>query len=274
MSRPALHFPLRAEHKLLVSFAVFSVVLAVLVSLASAPQQLTTVETQSLTRVSSYFVTSTRLETRTVTTSYTYTYATTSIYTTTYTITSYVTYTTFYSLGFGTWATTVIPVQVQQTQVQSIVLQQTRTMVGQQTITEMQHTVAQGVSTIAERTTLTKTFFDPSAVVRWYTGNIAWLGIAIVLPILAYHRINAYRTRLHIYYEILDYASYSSRLPSHIMRACNLETRKFEKYIKMLKEKGFVEEIPQDGGKLYRASRKGLDLVRNEKLTQFVRELP
>jgi len=279
MSRSALRFPLRAEHWLLIGLAVVSVALAVLIPLASAPRQVTTIETQTTIRMIPYSVTSVRYETKTVASEYRYTYTTTSLYTWTYTMTMYVT-TVIYPQVTGTMplqiygVTTVIPVQIQQTQVQSIVLHQTRTAVGQQTITEMRHTTAQGVSTAVERTLWTKTSFDPSAIVRWYMGNVAWFSIAIALPILAYHRINAYRTRLHIYYEILNYASYSSRLPSHIMRACNLETRKFEKYIQTLKEKGFVDEIPQDGGTIYRASRKGLELIRDEKLTQFVRELP
>jgi len=45
-------------------------------------------------------------------------------------------------------------------------------------------------------------------------------------------------------------------------------------YMQTLVRKGFVEETPQDGGKLYRVSRKGFDLIRDEKLTQFVAELP
>lgn len=275
----SLRFPLRLEHKLLIGLAIGSVALAVLIPLASAPRQVTTVETQTMMRTNPYLVTSVYYETRTVTTFYTYAYVTTSFYTTTYTMTYYVT-TVLYGTVYGGYAglipiaTIVIPVQVQQIQVQSIVLQQTNTMVGQQTVTETRHTVAQGVSTLVERTMWTKTSFDPSAIVRWYMGNVAWFSIAIVLPILAYHRINAYRTRLHIYYEILNYTSYSSRLPSHIMRACNLETRKFERYITTLVEKGFVNEIPQDGGRLYRTSNKGFDLIRDEKLVQFVRELP
>jgi len=289
MSRRSLRLPLRPEHKLLIGLAIGSVALAVLIPLASAPRQVTTVETQTMMRTNPYLVTSVYYETRTATSMSTYTHATTSPYTTTRTWTVYVTtvIVTYVSAtgtitGTGTprvfldisFVTVVIPIQLQQTQVYSMVLHQTRTIVGQQTITETRHTVAQGVSTVVERMMWTKTLLDPSAIVRWYMGNVAWFSIAIVLSILAYHRINAYRTRLHIYYEILNYTSYSSRLPSHIMRACNLETRKFQRYIKTLKEKGFVEEIPQDGGKLYRTSRKGLDLARNEKLTQFVKELP
>jgi predicted transcriptional regulator len=58
------------------------------------------------------------------------------------------------------------------------------------------------------------------------------------------------------------------------MRACNLETGKFEKYMQTLMEKGFVMEVLQNGGRMYRASWRGLDIVRNEKLAEFVSELP
>ena len=278
MSGHSLHFPLRHEHKLLMCVVVFSVVLAVGIPLASAPQKLTTVETQATTRMNPYLVTTVCYETRTVTSVYTYTYSTTSLYTTTLSVTMYITTVVYpqYPPRYGEVpaVTTVIPVQVQQTQVQSIILQQTRTVDGQQTITELRHSIVQKVSTAVETIMRTTTLPYSSAVIRSYSENFAWLAIAIILPILAYHRINAYRTRLHIYYEILNYTSYAPRLSSHIMRACNLETRKFERYIQTLAKKGFIEEIGQDGGKLYRTSRRGLDLIRDEKLTLFVKELP
>jgi len=170
--------------------------------------------------------------------------------------------------------TIVIPMQVLQTQVQTMMLQKTTKIEGRQTLTQTQHSVVQQVSSTVETVRWTATLPYFFGLIRSYSDNLVWLAIGIVLPILAYHRINAYRTRLHIYYEILSYTAYSPRLPSHVMRACNLETGKFVRYVQTLKEKGFVDEIPQDGGKLYRTSRKGLDLIRDEKLAQFVRELP
>jgi len=273
-----VRIPLKAEHRLLICLAVVSVALSLGMPLAFAPQRLTTVETRTVARTEPYLVTSVRYETRTLMSAYTFTHTVTSFYTTTHITTSYVTtvlypqITGFYGLVSG--VTTVIPTQLWQTRIQTVELKQTRTIEGRQTLTLTQYSVMQHTSLAIEtvRTMATAPYF--TAIARSYTENLAWLAIGIVLPILAYQRINAYRSRLHIYYEIMSYAAYSSRLPSHIMRACNLETRKFQRYIQTLAEKGFVEEVRQDGGKLYRTSRKGLDLIREEKLAQFVRELP
>lgn len=101
-----------------------------------------------------------------------------------------------------------------------------------------------------------------------------WLMVGLIFPLLAYRRINAYRTRHHIYLEILSYTSSGTRLSSHIMRKCNLETGKFEKYMRTLTEKGFLDQIDHDGRKQYHTSLKGLDMIRDKKLTQFMNELP
>jgi len=276
--RSYVRIPLRGEHKLLICLAVLSVVLAVGMPLVFAPQRLTTVDTRTVSRTESHVVTSIRYETRTITSAYPFVYTVTSFHTTTYMTTSYVTtllypeITGFYGLVSG--VTTVVPTQLWQTRIQTAEFKQTRTVEGRQTLTIAQYSVIHHTSLAIETvgTAATAPYF--TAVVRSYRENLAWLTIGVVLPILAYHRINAYRSRLHIYYEIMSYAAYSSRLPSHIMRACNLETRKFQRYIQTLAEKGFMEEVHQNGGKLYRTSRKGLDLIREEKLAQFVRELP
>jgi predicted transcriptional regulator len=89
----------------------------------------------------------------------------------------------------------------------------------------------------------------------------------------AYIRVNAYRTRIHIYHEILQYVAESPRIPSHIMRRCNLETRKFGKYIGTLGEHGFVEKIHGDGER-YKVTDKALAYLKDEKLSSFIKELP
>ncbi len=89
----------------------------------------------------------------------------------------------------------------------------------------------------------------------------------------AYVRVHEYRTRLHIYYEILRYVAESPRIPSHIMRRCNLETRKFQKYIGTLGQRGFVSRIPGDGER-FTVTDKALDYLRDRKLSDFIKELP
>lgn len=280
MPEGARHFPLRPEHRLLVVLAAVSIFLAVALPLAYAPQKATSVETRTVTRKESYLVTSTLYDTRTIRSASTYAYAMTSRYTNTYVVVYYIT-TTIYPQITGTGPrygisgiVTVIPVQIQQTEVRPTVIEHTTTIEGQRTVTQTQQRILPQVGSTVETMVSTRTLPFSSVLVRSYGNSLAWLSIGIILPIVAYHRINAYRTLLHIYYEILRYAAYSSRLPSHVMRACNLETRKFESYIQTLTQKELMEEIRYDGNKLYRTSRKGLDLIQDEKVALFVKELP
>jgi len=272
-----LSVPLRTEHRGLIALAAISVVLAVGVPLALAPQRQTELEARTTTRVESYFSTCTRIEITLFTTSYEYSYQTTSLFTTTRTVTYYVTteyYTSMY-YGPGTQRVTVtIPVEVQQTQVQATMVQRTSTIEQLQTAVTMKHESTLHVTSLTETMSRTRTIPYSSAVLRSYEENLVWIALVIGLPVLTYHRINGYRTRLHIYYEILSYTAYASRLPSHIMRACNLETGKFEKYIKTLSEKGFIDEVNEDGARFYRASQEGRELIRDENLARFVKELP
>jgi len=231
-----LSVPLRTEHRFLIALAAISAVLAVGVPLVLAPQRQTDLETRTTTRVESHFSTYTRIETILFTTSYEYSYWTVSLFTTTRTVAYYVT-TEYYT-----------------------------------SITK--HESILHVTSFTETMSRTRTIPYSSAVLRSYGENLVLVALAIGLPVLTYHRINGYRTRLHIYYEILNYTAYASRLPSHIMRACNLETGKFEKYIKTLSEKGFIDEVNEDGARLYRASQKGRELIRDENLATFVKELP
>jgi len=176
--------------------------------------------------------------------------------------------------GPGSYRVTVtIPVEIQQTQTQATTIQRTRTIEQLQTATTTKRESVLQVTSFIETMSLTRTIPFSSAVLKSYWENLVWVTLAIGLPILTYHRINAYRTRLHIYYEILNYTAYESRLPSHIMRACNLETGKFEKYIKTLSEKGLIDEVKENGAKLYRASQNGRELIHDEKLARFLKEL-
>ena len=276
-SQRAPSIPLKAEHRFLIALAVISAVLTVGVPLVLAPQRQTELEARTTTRVESYFSTYTRIEITLFTTSCEYSYQTTSLFTTTRTVTYYITteyYTSMY-YGPGSYRVTVtIPVEAQQTQLQTTTIQRTSTRGQLQTATTTKHESVLQVTSLTETTSQTRTIPYSSAVLRSYEENLVLVALAIVLPVLTYHRINGYRTRLHIYYEILNYTAYDSRLPSHIMRACNLETGKFEKYVKTLSEKGFIDEVNEEGTKLYRASQKGRELVRDEKLSRFVKELP
>jgi predicted transcriptional regulator len=167
-----------------------------------------------------------------------------------------------------------MPTQIQRTEVRPTVVQQTTVIDGRQTVTRTWYSGTLQVSSTVEIVKSTQTLPLSSALFRSFAESSALVVVTVLLFFLAYHRINAYRTRLHIYYEILRYTSSSSRLSSHIMRACNLETKKFENYIETLRQKGFVEEVRQDGGKLYRASPKGASIIRNMDLKRFIEELP
>jgi len=272
----SLSVPLRTEHRFLIALAVISAIFAVAVPLVLAPQRQTDLETRTMTYMESYYATRTRVEITFFTTSYEYSYWTTSQFTTTRTITYYVTteyYTSMY-YGPGSYRVTVtIPVEIQQTQTQATTIQRTRTIEQLQTATTTKRESVLQVTSFIETMSLTRTIPFSSAVLKSYWENLVWVTLAIGLPILTYHRINAYRTRLHIYYEILNYTAYESRLPSHIMRACNLETGKFEKYIKTLSEKGLIDEVKENGAKLYRASQNGRELIHDEKLARFLKEL-
>jgi len=269
--------PLRTEHRFLIALAVISAVLAVGVPLVLAPQRQTDLETRTTTHVESYFSTQTRIEITLFTTRYEYSYWTTSLFTTIRTVTYYVTteyYTSMY-YGPGSYPVTVtVPVEIRQIQLQATTIQRTGTIEQLQTATTTKRESVLQVTSFTETMSRTRTIPYSSAVVRSYGENLVWVALGVALPVLTYHRINGYRTRLHIYYEILNYTAYASRLPSHIMRACNLETGKFEKYVRTLSEKGFIDEVNEEGAKLYRASQKGRELIRNEKLAGFVKELP
>jgi predicted transcriptional regulator len=104
-----------------------------------------------------------------------------------------------------------------------------------------------------------------------YDGLIL-LTVSIVVFGAAFVRIHDYRTRIHIYHEIIQYVAQSPRIPSHIMRKCNLETGKFQKYISILGDRGFVQKVPADGDH-YRATDKAIDYLRDRKLSEFLSEL-
>jgi len=203
------------------------------------------------------------------------TYFVTSFQTVTHVLTDYVT-TEYEVTGVqGVFSqTTVIPVQIQLTQVYATVLQRTATVEMTHTLTLTRHSVFPQTTSLVLTSRSTSTLDFYSAYFRSFSDNMLWLIIGAIIPIVAYHRINAYRTRVHIYYVILRYAANTPRSSTHIMRGCNLETRMCRKYIQNLKESGFLEEIRQDGSRMFRASSKGQKLLRNEELRLLLEQLP
>jgi len=121
--------------------------------------------------------------------------------------------------------------------------------------------------------TYTHRVFQPALITRTLFQTALWIAIGIVVLGLTYRRINGYRTRLHIYYEILKYVSESPRIASHIMRRCNLETGKFNKYIGELEAKGFVNIVQREDAKEYVGTDKSFEYLRDEKLARFIAEL-
>jgi predicted transcriptional regulator len=113
--------------------------------------------------------------------------------------------------------------------------------------------------------------FQPPRSSASYAGLIL-LTVSIVVFGQAFVRIHDYRTRIHIYHEIIQYVAESPRIPSHIMRKCNLETGKFQKYISVLGDRGFVQKVPADGDH-YMVTTKALDYLRDRKLSEFLSEL-
>jgi predicted transcriptional regulator len=130
------------------------------------------------------------------------------------------------------------------------------------------------VTAVAELTQYVTTSEILTAVNSWFV-TIVVLPILISLVVFggASIRVHGYRTRLHIYHEILQYVAESPRIPSHIMRRCNLETRKFTKYMSTLDERGFIQRIREDGDR-YTATDKARDYLRDPKLSAFMKELP
>jgi len=139
-------------------------------------------------------------------------------------------------------------------------------------VTETRTKTTYSAETITERSwiqiTTTSRVVEPP-----YLQTVLWIGVGIILFGLTYHRVNAYRTRLHIYYDILRYVSASPRIASHIMRRCNLETGKFNKYVNELQAKGFVNMVQRGDVKEYVATEKSLEYLRDEKLAKFIAEL-
>jgi len=114
-------------------------------------------------------------------------------------------------------------------------------------------------------------------VTQVYMQNMSWVLASLVFAVLAYHRVHDYRSRHNIYYQMLRYLADDPRrpkLPSHIMRACNLETGKFKRYASALVEKGLVDEVAHDGGYAYRITPKSSQYVLDPALREFLDQLP
>jgi predicted transcriptional regulator len=137
----------------------------------------------------------------------------------------------------------------------------------------------QSVRTLTtEETSLSTQTLPPIVLVtEVYMQNMSWVFATLVFAFLAYHRVHDYRTRHNIYYQMLRYLAddpQRPKLPSHIMRACNLETSKFKRYAGALVEKGLVDEVAHDGGYAYRITPKSSQYVLDPALREFLDYLP
>ncbi|MGA2973290.1 MAG: winged helix-turn-helix domain-containing protein [Candidatus Bathyarchaeia archaeon] len=70
------------------------------------------------------------------------------------------------------------------------------------------------------------------------------------------------RTRVEILAKILQVAS-SSTLKTHIMYRANLSHRQLEKYLALLQEKGLLEQVVGADGRMYRATSKGYEFLKD-----------
>lgn len=70
------------------------------------------------------------------------------------------------------------------------------------------------------------------------------------------------RTRVEILAKILQVAS-NRTLKTHIMYKANLSHRQLEKYLALLQEKGLLEQIVSEDGRMYRATPKGCEFLKD-----------
>lgn len=263
-----LKVPLRQLDKLLL-IAVIWILGAAVAFFWSAPPVREQVITE--TRTTSWLTTETRTAAWTTAETRISTTTVTTVSPTTRTITSYTTITQVVTsiAAFGTiYYTYYIPVMVTHVSVSQVSATRTH-LVG----TTVAHT---------ETAYSTVTFLKSGHIEVVHTQRVLeppliqtafWIAIGVVVLGLTYRRINEYRTRLHIYYEILRYVSQSPRIASHIMRRCNLETGKFNKYINELQFKGFVNIVQRGDTKEYAGTEKSFEYLRDEKLARFITEL-
>lgn len=70
------------------------------------------------------------------------------------------------------------------------------------------------------------------------------------------------RSRLHVYYEVLKALSKEPMRITHIMRACNLDTRLCKHVVDLLAERGLIVFRYNNGAKLYYITERGLEFIK------------
>jgi predicted transcriptional regulator len=164
-----------------------------------------------------------------------------------------------------------------ETQVATSTAYVTRTAYSTSTLTLRSPVESVRTLTTEETSLSTKTLPPIALVTQVYVQNMSWVLATLVFALLAYHRVHDYRTRHNIYYQMLRYLANDPqrpKLPTHIMRACNLETGKFKLYTSSLVEKGLVDEVAYDGGYAYRITPKSSRYVLDPALREFLDQLP
>jgi len=266
-------FPLRLADKLLLVTGACVLGVA-LTFFAVSPTSTEQVVTETLT--TSRVITETRSATWSTTETKTSTVTSITVSLTTQMMTTYSTLTqTVTSIyAWGTvYNTYYVPIVVTYASVSEVKVTHTSLV----RTTETQWKTTYSVMTSTQKSDIQSTYthrvFQPALIARTLFQTAIWIAIGMVVLGLTYRRINEYRTRLHIYYEILKYVSESPRIASHIMRRCNLETGKFNKYINELQTKGFVNLVQRDDAKQFVATEKSFEYLRDEKLARFIDEL-
>ena len=257
----SVKFPLRLGDKMLLVAGAWVLGVAFLFFAAAPPVR---EEVLTETRTTSWLTTETRSATQHIAETRTSTITVTTVSPTTRTITE-----TIYipvTVAFGvTQYTTVVLVR---SLVSEVMVTHMSIMKVTVTRTETFHSTGTVTYKSPVQVTYTQRVFQAPGV-----QTILWIAIGVAVLGSTYRRINEYRTRLHIYYEILQYVARSPRIASHIMRKCNLETEKFNKYISQLQMRGFVNVVQRDDAKEYVATEKSFEYLRDEKLARFIAEL-
>jgi predicted transcriptional regulator len=69
------------------------------------------------------------------------------------------------------------------------------------------------------------------------------------------------RSRLEIYLQILQAIAAGARKPTHIMYRVNLAWKPASDFLATLREKGLIREEPTPGGREYRVTEKGSQVL-------------
>jgi len=74
--------------------------------------------------------------------------------------------------------------------------------------------------------------------------------------------VKHYRSRIRIYFEILETIRLEGRAPpTHILYRANLSHERLQRYLAELKQVGAIEELVEDGRRWYRLTAKGANLL-------------